>query len=166
MTTLVRAPAVLAGRRPARLRLAVTTARFIPFGPARKGPRRPAVPNGQRPPKRSAKLGLGVRTSSSAGSSARRIGVGVVGEPGFGARALGSSQPRTDLGEQRAHPRGRSPRRPRAPRRGRAVSPVRPAARLVTSDRPSTSGSGLAGGDRLEHRRHADEVGAERRAAS
>ncbi len=34
----------------------------------------------------------------------------------------------------------------------------RPAARLVTSETPSTSSTGLAGRDRLERRRHADEV--------
>ena len=41
-------------------------------------------------------------------------------------------------------------------------SPVMPAARFVTSERPSTSSAGLAGRDRLERRRHADQVAADR----
>ena len=38
-------------------------------------------------------------------------------------------------------------------------SGLMPAARLVTSDRPDHLGAGVAGGDRLEHGRHADQVG-------
>ena len=44
-------------RRPARRRPGVTTARFIPFGPARSGPRRPAVPKVSGPANRSASSG-------------------------------------------------------------------------------------------------------------
>ncbi len=64
----------------------------MPLGPARIGPRSPAVPKVSGPENRSARsatapgsTGEPVAAAMTAASSARPTGSGVVGEPGLGA---------------------------------------------------------------------------------
>ena len=145
-----------------------TSARFMRFGPApaRRAARR--CRTASRSPKRSRRPAASP-AASSASSSAAGDRVGVLVAPGLGR--AGASTERRRRSRPPAHSwrrRSRSPMRSAAGRPASSTSAWsrrrrrRPAARLVTSESPSTSAPSVAGGDHLVHRRHADEVGAER----
>ena len=134
-----------------------TTATFIPFGPARTGPRSPAVPNRSVPAMRSARSAAASRSPVSAAASTRCSSTRVSGSGSSAihriaaSRSAGVRRHRVvrycsasrraahQVPQQRAHPLGRGGARRRAPPGGRAARPIRPAARFVTSESPNTS---------------------------
>ena len=132
--------------RPAAAR--ITTERFIRCGPAPSSPRSPAVPNSSSPQNRSA------RSASASPSPARaavdhggQLGPGhrvrVVGAPGLGPRPI--ERPARAAHSRRTTSASIRPQRSAAARPASSTSAwlsgwsLMPAARLVTSDRPSTS---------------------------
>ena len=133
----------------------VTTAAFMPAGPARSGPRSPAVPKVSGPANRrlsSAVSPAAISASISAPVAGVRIGV----RPGARRAPAGRSrEPAHEPDQELAQPPGRAPCRPRAPPGGPAPRRSCPAAALVTIDSPNTSRPGGPGGDRLQRRGHA-----------
>ena len=113
-----------------------------------------------------ARLGLGFRLGPGSGlpggprrtGSPRKMGRFLHAEPRGGSRSTISSSKAMNCWLTRSAVSVTSS--------CESLAPVTPAARLVTHDRPSTLGAHVARDDHLGHRRHADEVGAERTRAS
>ena len=150
-----------------------TTTRFIRFGPGPSAPRSPAVPNSSRPVKASTSSDRGRlaarRPPRRAGRSTRcRVaGVGVLlGPRGDGVPQVGRPAVRLVTAPRRCRPagvrsRGAASRPASSTSAWLSGSAEMPAARLVTSEMPSTSQARLPGGDRLQRGGHADQVAAE-----